>query len=58
MGATVTAEPLPDPARSCEILPAGGRCRGVTSDVKNLDANGSASHPIHLHPPNRSWIST
>ena len=28
------------------------------SDVKNLDANGSASHPIHLHPPNRNWIST
>ena len=24
------------------------------SDVKNLDANGSASHPIHLHPPNDS----
>ena len=28
------------------------------NDVKNLDANGSASHPIHLHPPNRNWIST
>ena len=26
----------------------------VGSDVKNLDANGSASHPIHLHPPNDS----
>jgi hypothetical protein len=24
------------------------------SDVKNLDANGSVSHPIHLHPPNDS----
>ena len=32
--------------------------KGANSDVKNLDANGSASHPIHLHPPNRSWIST
>ena len=32
----------------------GYRSPICTSDVKNLDANGSASHPIHLHPPNDS----
>lgn len=29
-----------------------------SSDVKNLDVNGSASILIHLHPSNSSWIST